>query len=65
MKLDPVKYEAFRQKDNEQLRKHRLKLKAERERRQSVLAPAPTMTTTTKMKSRLMCKVRFLVTTLS
>jgi hypothetical protein len=32
MKLDPVKYEAYRQKDNERYRKRGLKLKAERER---------------------------------
>jgi hypothetical protein len=35
MKLDPVKYEAFRQKVNEQRRKHRLKLKAERGRKRA------------------------------
>jgi hypothetical protein len=35
MKLDPVKYEAFRQKDNERHRKHALKLKAERERKRA------------------------------
>jgi hypothetical protein len=35
MKLDPVKYEAYRQKDNERDRKHRLKLKAERGRKRA------------------------------
>jgi hypothetical protein len=36
MKLDPVKYEAFRQKDNERRRKHAVsKLKAERERKRA------------------------------
>jgi hypothetical protein len=33
IKLDPVKYEAYRQKANEQQRKHRLKVKAERVRK--------------------------------
>jgi hypothetical protein len=33
IKLDPVKYEAYRQKVNEQQRKHRLKVKAERVRK--------------------------------
>jgi hypothetical protein len=35
MKLDPVKYEAFRQKDNERRRKHAPELKAERERKRA------------------------------
>jgi hypothetical protein len=33
--LDPVKYEAFRQKINERRRKRTLKLKAERERKRA------------------------------
>jgi hypothetical protein len=35
LKLDPVKYAAFRQKDNERFRKRRFKLKAERERKRA------------------------------
>jgi hypothetical protein len=35
VKLDPVKYEAFRQKINERRRKRTLKLKAERERKRA------------------------------
>jgi hypothetical protein len=35
MKLDPIKYEAFRQKGNQRYRKHKLKLKAERERKRA------------------------------
>jgi hypothetical protein len=40
MKLDPVKYEAFRQKNNEQQRKRHIKRKAERERRKRARSSA-------------------------